>query len=157
MIRTESEYQIALKQIEQDRQTAALQRAALADKSLTAEEIERVMEPLTSFHLQRIEEAEWYERVRAGDLSPIHSLSAIGQVLIGLRIARNLTQKQLAKRLGVSEAVVSRDEKNEYHGVSVERAQRILEALGGSPLLSVTYQPEAATPKRRGKRELVAT
>jgi len=157
MIRTGSEYQAALRQIEQDRQTAALQREALADKNLTPEEIERVMEPLISFHLQRVEEAEWYERVRAGNLSPIHDLSAIGQVLIGLRIARNLTQKQLAGRLGVSEAVVSRDEKNEYHGVSVERAQRILEALGASPLLSVTYQlePDAPAPKRRGKRELV--
>jgi ribosome-binding protein aMBF1 (putative translation factor) len=155
MIRTESEYNAARKQIEQDRRTAALQREALADKNLTAEEIERVMEPLISFHLQRIEKAEWYERVRAGDLSPIHDLSAIGQVLIGLRIARNLTQKQLAGRLGVSEAVVSRDEKNEYHGISVERAQRILEARGASPLLSVSYQTETAAPKRRIKRERI--
>jgi hypothetical protein len=30
----------------------------------------------------------------------------------------------------VSEAQVSRDERNEYHGVTVDRAQRILEALG---------------------------
>jgi DNA-binding XRE family transcriptional regulator len=156
MIRTGSEYQAALRQIEQDRQTAALQREALADKNLTPEEIERVMEPLISFHLQRVEEAEWYERVRAGNLSPIHDLSAIGQVLIGLRIARNLTQKQLAATLGVSEAVVSRDEKNEYHGVSMERAQRILEALGASPLLSVSYQTENTAPKRRIKRERVA-
>jgi hypothetical protein len=156
MIRTGSEYQAALRQIEQDRQTAALQREALADKNLTPEEIERVMEPLISFHLQRVEEAEWYERVRAGNLSPIHDLSAIGQVLIGLRIARNLTQKQLAATLGVSEAVVSRDEKNEYHGVSMERAQRILEALGASPLLSVSYQTETTAPKRRIKRERVA-
>ena len=57
MIRTGSEYQAALRQIEQDRQTAALQREALADKNLTPEEIERVMEPLISFHLQRVEEA----------------------------------------------------------------------------------------------------
>jgi DNA-binding transcriptional regulator YiaG len=102
-----------------------------------------------------LEAKAMHERVRAGDLSPIHDLSAIGQVLIGLRIARNLTQKQLAGRLGVSEAVVSRDEKNEYHGISVERAQRILEARGASPLLSVSYQTETAAPKRRIKRERI--
>jgi len=32
--------------------------------------------------------------------------------------------------LGVSEAQVSKDERNEYHGITVEKAQRILEALG---------------------------
>jgi len=36
----------------------------------------------------------------------------------------------LAERLGVHESQVSRDERNEYNGVTVERADRILEALG---------------------------
>jgi transcriptional regulator with XRE-family HTH domain len=40
-----------------------------------------------------------------------------------------LTQRQLAERLGVHESQVSRDERNEYHGITLERAARILEAL----------------------------
>jgi len=36
----------------------------------------------------------------------------------------------LAERLGVSAAQVSRDERNEYHGITVERAQLILDRLG---------------------------
>ena len=31
--------------------------------------------------------------------------------------------------MGVDESQVSRDERNEYHGVTLDRAQRILDAL----------------------------
>ncbi len=47
-----------------------------------------------------------------------------------MRIANGLSQKELAERLGVSEAQVSRDERNEYHGITVDRAQRVLDAMG---------------------------
>jgi transcriptional regulator with XRE-family HTH domain len=50
--------------------------------------------------------------------------------LIGVRIAKGLSQKELAELLGVSEAQVSRDERNEYHGITVERAQYILQKMG---------------------------
>ena len=40
-----------------------------------------------------------------------------------------MSQRELAERLGVSESVISRDERNEYHGISVARAQNILESL----------------------------
>ena len=49
--------------------------------------------------------------------------------MIAVRIAHGLTRRELADRLGISEAVVSRDERNEYHGITVERAQRIVDAL----------------------------
>jgi transcriptional regulator with XRE-family HTH domain len=37
---------------------------------------------------------------------------------------------ELATLLGVHESQVSRDERNEYGSITVERASRILEALG---------------------------
>lgn len=46
------------------------------------------------------------------------------------RLAAGLTQRELAAKLQVDESQVSRDERNEYHGVSVDRAVRILDALG---------------------------
>ena len=54
----------------------------------------------------------------------------IGRLLIAVRIAQGMTQRELAERLAVHESQVSRDERNEYHGITVERASRILEALG---------------------------
>jgi transcriptional regulator with XRE-family HTH domain len=37
---------------------------------------------------------------------------------VALRIATGLTQRQLAETLGVHESQVSRDERNEYHGIA---------------------------------------
>jgi len=41
----------------------------------------------------------------------------------------------------VHESQVSRDERNEYHGVSIERATKIIEALGVQLKTTVEFQP----------------
>jgi hypothetical protein len=40
--------------------------------------------------------------------------------------------------------MVSRDERNEYHGVTVERAKRVLEALGARLVTRVEVNPGGA-------------
>lgn len=129
MIRTDSEYRQAITRLEEDRKVLEQQRAKLIEMGLKDEELERAMAPLASFHEQLKEEVEVYERMRRGDFEPVFNLTSIGRLLIGLRIAYGLSQRELAERLGVSESVVSRDERNEYYGISVERAQRILDAF----------------------------
>ena len=148
MIKNETEYRLTKRRIEQSKDVALRMREQLIAEGLTAEQIERVMEPTLTFQQGYVEEARWYERVRAGDIMPIQSLGHIGQVLIGLRIAHAMTQKELAERLSVSEGVVSRDERNDYHGISVERAQRILDALEGHITLVVTPTTKGAGPVR---------
>lgn len=130
MIRNEKEYQEALRRLAEDNAFIAQERAGLQGLDLGPPEVERALGPALSFHAQLAEEVAWYERVRRRDFEAIGNLSAVGQLLIAARIANGLSQKELADRLGVSEAQVSRDERNEYHGVTVDRAQRILEALG---------------------------
>lgn len=150
MIRSESEYQEALRRLEQDRQVAAAQHEALATAGLTGEEVERAMEPLRSFQAQLEEEITWFEEVRRRNFPTIRRLTQIGRLLIALRIANGLSQREFAELLGVSEAVVSRDERNEYHGISVERAQRIIDALR---VVVVIRVEELSTPAL--ERELV--
>ncbi len=62
-----------------------------------------------------------------GELTNLHGL---GRMLVALRIALGFTQRELAERLGVHESQVSRDESNEYHGITVDRVSRILDVLG---------------------------
>lgn len=130
MIRNESEYRRALENLERDAEATALQRRQLQSMGIEGEELERAMEPVESFSEQLKDEIEVYERMCRGDVGALRSLTTIGQWLVGLRIARGWNQKQLADMLGVSEAQVSRDERHEYYGVTVERAQKILETLG---------------------------
>jgi DNA-binding XRE family transcriptional regulator len=147
MIRNDQEYQAALRRMEQDRQVAAQQRAALEAAGLLPDEVERAMQPLLSFHAQLAEEVSWYERVKRRDFGVLSRLTGLGRLLIALRIANVLTQRELAQRLGVDEAQVSRDERNEYYGVTLERAQRVLDALGTQVVMRVV-EPS-------GDRELV--
>jgi DNA-binding XRE family transcriptional regulator len=130
MIRTEAEYQESVRRLREQQQQLAEHKTRLQGTGLSDEEVQRTMDPLLSFHLQLEEEIESYERIKRGDPGELSNLHGMGQLLIALRIALNLTQRQLAERLGVHESQVSRDERNEYHGITVERASRILDALG---------------------------
>lgn len=153
MIRNEAEYQEALSRLEEERQRLDEHRARLAGMGLVDEELKRALDPLRSFHLQLEEEVQSYERLKRGDIGELLNLHGLGHALVALRIARGLTQRELAARLGVHESQVSRDERNEYHGVTVERASRILDAMGGR-LRSLFEQP--ILPNDPGDQQLAA-
>jgi len=129
MIRNEAEYQECIARLEQDRQHLAHQREALVEAGLTAKQIDKALEPAISFHEQLQEEVEWYEKIKRRDFGEIQKLTHLGQLLIALRIANSLSQQDLAQKLEVSASQVSRDERNEYRGITIERAQRILDAM----------------------------
>lgn len=129
MITTDAEYKRALERLEHDLETIKKQKEKLVEMELSEEEIDRAIQPLLSFHEQLKEEVEAYERLKRGDFGTLYNLNSIGRWLIGLRIAKGWTQTELARRLEVTQAQVSKDENNEYHGISVERAQKILEVF----------------------------
>jgi ribosome-binding protein aMBF1 (putative translation factor) len=130
MIHNEKEYAEAVERIAQEQQRLADQKAELKAMGLGRAEIKRALAPMFSFHQQLEEEVRSYERLKRGEFDEVSNLRGLGPLLVSLRIARGLTQRQLAEKLGVHESQVSRDERNEYHSVTVERAARILEALG---------------------------
>jgi len=130
VIRTDAEYRRALDQLRERAETIRAQRGHLAGLDLSPDEVNRAMAPMVSFQAQLEEEVDTYTRMRRGDLGPLRSLTAIGRWLVGARIARGLTQQELAERLGVDLSQVSRDERNDYRGITVDRAQRVMDALG---------------------------
>jgi DNA-directed RNA polymerase specialized sigma subunit len=143
VIRSEKEYREAVERLRQDEEVLALQKEKLEGLGLSEVEVRRALEPMLSFRAQLEEEVEWYERVRRRDFGIIRDLSAVGSLLIALRIANGLSQRELADKLGVSEAQVSRDERNEYHGITVDRAQRVLDAMNETLTSRVEDKPLA--------------
>ena len=143
MIKTEREYEQTQRLLEEARTFGEQQRASLESMSLTPAQIDISMSPLLAMQAQLEGELNWYDRARRGQIWPLPSLRAIGLSLIALRIAKGLTQRQLAERLGVNEAQVSKDEKNEYHGIGIDRAQRVIDALEGSVTIAVTTERPA--------------
>ena len=130
MIRNESEYQEATLRLQEERARLTEHEARLKKEGLKGDSLKRALDPFRSFHLQLQEEVESYERLRRGEFEELLNLHGLGRTLVGLRIALGISQRELAERLEIHESQVSRDERNEYHGISVDRASRILDALG---------------------------
>jgi ribosome-binding protein aMBF1 (putative translation factor) len=130
MIRTEAEYQDALKRIEQQEQVLGDQELQLAAEGLGPDQIKRALDPARVLCDQIKDEVASYERLKQGQFDELRNLHGIGELLIGVRIAMGLSQRELSEKLGVHESQVSRDERNEYYGITIERAARILDALG---------------------------
>jgi ribosome-binding protein aMBF1 (putative translation factor) len=156
MIRTNAEYEKAQKKLTQEQNTLQRQREQLEEMDLSDEEVERALQPMISFRNQLREEIETYERMRRGDLSALHDLRSIGRWLIGARIAKDWSLSDLADALDVSVQQVSRDEQNEYEGVTARRAQRILDALGVQFRLEVEAPVLEDRPDRASDQEAVA-
>ncbi len=141
MIRNETEYQEAVARLADERKRFAGHRAQLKKTGLKNDEIKRVIDPMESFHLQLKEEVESYERLKRGEFDELENLRGLGHLLISLRIAQGVSQRELAKRLEVHESQVSRDERNEYFGITLERAVRVLDALDVRLRTKVEVEP----------------
>jgi ribosome-binding protein aMBF1 (putative translation factor) len=129
MIRNETEYQEASARLTDERNRLAEHRARLQEAGLSEDEIKRAIDPMESFHLQLKEEVESYERLKRGEFDELENFRGFGTLLISLRISKGISQRELARRLNVHESQVSRDERNEYFGITLERAMKILDAL----------------------------
>ena len=121
---------------------------AWRSQGFTAAQVARFREPLESFRLQLKEEVRSYERLKRGQFDEFANLQGLGQVRIGLRIARGMTQRELARRMDADETAVSRDERNEYHGITVDRARKVLDALG----VRLVTRVEVGNPARASGR-----
>ena len=129
MIRNENECKDAVRRLGEQEERLKQQAAQLKQTTLSKDAIKRVHDPVRSFHEQIKDEVASYERLKRGEFDELQNFAGFGRLLVALRIAKGLTQRELAERLEVSESQVSRDERNEYHGITVDRANRVLEAL----------------------------
>jgi ribosome-binding protein aMBF1 (putative translation factor) len=139
MIRNEVEYQEAVRRLGEEASRLKQQETKLRELGLSKDEIKRAMDPMRSFHAQLREEVDFYERLKRGEFDEVRNLDGIGTLLIALRISQGISQRELAERLEVHESQVSRDERNEYRGITVERVNRVLEALGVELTTTVTH------------------
>jgi Helix-turn-helix len=149
MIRTETEYQDAVVQLKEQKERLQKKEARLRKQGYTPEQVERGMAPETTFMLGLSEEIESYEKLRRGDLGEIQNLVGLGRMLIGIRIARGIPQRKLAEMIGCHESQVSRDERNEYHGITLERAQKLLDVMGVT--LATRVQTPLLAPYKEGQ------
>jgi HTH-type transcriptional regulator / antitoxin HipB len=83
-----------------------------------------------------------YDNLKNGMISefPIDSIQELPIVIIKARIARGITQKDLAEKIGIQEEEIKRHEAHEYYGVEFNVLQEIMSILDitfSSALLSL--------------------
>ena len=73
-----------------------------------------------------------YDQLRTGELAlpNVERLDQIAPFVAKMRIAKGVSQTELARRLGVSKQVISRYEESDYQTVAIARLQEILDAIG---------------------------
>mgnify|MGYP001570075441 CR=1 FL=1 len=78
------------------------------------------------------DELREYDQMKSGELALPHfeRLDQIAPSIVKIRIAKGVSQTELARRLGVSKQVISRDEESDYQTVAIARLQEILDAIG---------------------------
>jgi HTH-type transcriptional regulator/antitoxin HigA len=81
-----------------------------------------------------------YDELKSGELTlpNVERLDQIAPFIAKMRIAKGISQTELAKRLGVSKQVVSRYEEAEYQTVAISRLQEILDAVGIKALVTLS-------------------
>jgi DNA-binding XRE family transcriptional regulator len=79
------------------------------------------------------EDIQEYERTKQGDvdMTSLTSVHMVPRTLIRARIARGLSQRQLAQLVGLKEQQIQRYESNDYSNVDLGRVQEIARALTG--------------------------
>lgn len=132
MIRNDNEYREAKERLADFQAQIEAIREDLRKTGADDDTIARATEPNEVLVEELSFDVRLFERLRSEGISAVPSFSASerGKALIALRIARGWTQRQLAEALGVSETQVSRDERNDYHGITQDRFARILDVLG---------------------------
>ena len=143
MIKTDSEYTKAVQKVRDERLRIEAEQTRLRKEGVASDLIKLALDPLVSFAFQLDEEIRFYENIKRGTFPELHNLSGIGRLLIALRIYRNMQQRELAQKIGVSESQVSRDERNEYRGASIEKVREVLEALDGDLVSEIDTQIRA--------------
>ena len=86
------------------------------------------------------DELREYDQLKSGALALPHieRLDEIAPFIAKIRIAKGISQTELARRLGVSKQVISRYEENDYQTVAISRLQEILDAIGIKTLVTLS-------------------
>ena len=127
MIKSDAQRERTATQIEGFRQALAKVRDGKPAKRSAA-----IRGSYESMIRQLEDELGEYDRLKSGEVALLHveRLDQIAPFITRIRIAKRVSQTELARRLGVSKQVISRYEESEYQTVAISRLQEIFDAIG---------------------------
>lgn len=133
IINTEKEYQRTLNLV-QEADKEEKKEIKVLKKKYKGKSLKMGLEMLkTQYALrdQMKDQLKEYESIKKGEIPEyMKKFDNFGLLLIALRIKKGWSQSQLARSMNIKPSQVSRNERNEYHGVSLPTIKKILKTLG---------------------------
>ena len=132
MIKNERQYRITKAQASRFRQTLENIRRRSADTPDLNPRIAQAQEEAVQSQVADLEqELREYQSLRAGgfELEELHAIDGVATALIKARIARGLSHKDLAERLGLKEQQIQRYEATDYVSASLGRIREVANVL----------------------------
>ncbi len=127
MIKSDAQRDRTLAQIEGFRRALAK-----ADEEKPGKRSAAIRGSYESMIRQLEDELREYDELKSGELNlpQVERLGQIAPFIARIRIAKGVSQTELARRLGVSKQVISRYEESDYQTVAIARLEEILDAIG---------------------------
>jgi HTH-type transcriptional regulator/antitoxin HigA len=135
MIKSDAQRERTVAQIQGFRQALAK-----VDQETRSKRSAAVRGSYESMIRQLEDELREYDQLKSGELALPHieRLDQISPFIAKIRIAKGVSQTELARRLGVSKQVISRYEENDYQTVAIAKLQEILDAIGIKTLVTLS-------------------
>jgi HTH-type transcriptional regulator/antitoxin HigA len=116
------------------------QAIAKVDREMTGKRAAAVRGSYEGMIRQLEDELHEYDDLKAGELAlpNVERLDQIAPFIAKIRIAKGVSQTELARRLGISKQVISRYEETDYQTVAIARLQEILDAIGIKALVTLS-------------------
>ena len=129
MIKNDRQYEYAKNKLHEfERGLKAIRKKHYSDKNKVGLLSQGYVE-----HIAQLKaEIEEYEKMKKSSLPKVlraRNPVEISRQLVRLRLARGLTQAELAARIGCKQADISRMEREEYRGYTISQLEKIAESL----------------------------
>ena len=138
MIKNERQYRITRAQAERFSQALSDLQGQASELTEVPPLLRKAREDALRSQLDDLEsDLREYEALRAGyfEFDQLRTIAELPVILIKARIARGLSQRDLADRLGLKEQQIQRYEASGYESASFARIRDVVEALGLDPAL----------------------
>lgn len=152
MIKNKRQYEYSKKKLhELEEDLKAIRKKYYIDKNKVALLSQGYIEHIVQFK----DEIKGYEdmiKAPFPEVLPIHNLNEINRSIVKLRIARKITQEELAQRVGCKQSDISRLERDDYRGHTIAKLDEIIAGLGAKIVLNLI--PEESVSAEQERREI---
>ena len=152
MIKNKRQYEYSKKKLhELEEDLKAIRKKYYIDKNKVALLSQGYIEHIVQFK----DEIKGYEdmiKAPFPEVLPIHNLNEINRSIVRLRIARKITQEELAQRVGCKQSDISRLERDDYRGHTIAKLDNIIAGLGAKIVLNLI--PEENVSAEQERREI---